>query len=219
MLCLRAESALLPVLFELPETSCLLQRSREKPTVWLTSNPCSPKSCREGRSSFSSRATAFETLNGGQSVIVTSASGVSTAVNIPGAAYTPAIFSVATGRVVVRATDGMLISATNPAAAGDVLNVIATGLGQTTPALATGQITPRDQPFVTAPVTPQIGGVTANVSAATAIAGLAGVYQITVTCPLVWLPVPLNYSCRCRPPALHSSVVPTTQRPTLLIWP
>ena len=113
----------------------------------------------------------------------------------------------------------MLISATNPAAAGDVLNVIATGLGQTTPALATGQITPRDQPFVTAPVTPQIGGATANVSAATAIAGLAGVYQITVTCPLVWLPVPLNYSYRCRPPALHSSVVPTTQRPTLLIWP
>ena len=48
----------------------------------------------------------------------------------------------------------MLISATNPAAAGDVLKVIATGLGQTTPALATGQITPRDQPFVTAPGTP-----------------------------------------------------------------
>lgn len=125
----------------------------------------------------------FEILNGGQPVIVTSASGVSTAVNVPGAAYAPAIFSVATGPVVVRATDGMLISATNPAAAGDVLNIIATGLGQTTPALATGQITPRDQVFVSAPVTAKIGGVTANVSSATAIAGLAGVYQITLTVP------------------------------------
>lgn len=124
-----------------------------------------------------------ETLNGGQPVIVTSASGVSTAVNIPAAPYAPAIFSTATGPIVVRANDGSLISATNPAAAGDVLNIIATGLGQTTPELATGQIAPRDRASVTAPVSARIGGMAAAVSSAAAIPGLAGVYQVTLTMP------------------------------------
>lgn len=125
----------------------------------------------------------YEVASSGLAVIVTSANGVSTAVSIPSSVYAPAIFGTPTGPVVFRAKDGSLISADNPAVAGDVLNVIGTGFGQTTPALASGQLTPGDQPYVTSPVTAKIGGVAAAVSSATAVAGLTGVYQVTLTVP------------------------------------
>ncbi len=125
----------------------------------------------------------FEIVSSGLPAIVTSASGVSTAVNIVSSVYAPAIFGTPTGPVVIRAKDGSLISATNPAAAGDVLNVIGTGFGQTTPALATGQLTPGDQTYATASVTAKIGGITAAVASSSAITGLSGVYQVTLTVP------------------------------------
>lgn len=124
-----------------------------------------------------------EALSSGQPVIVTSTSGVSTAVNTPVSAYAPAIFSTTAGGPFVFKANGSLVTADNPAVAGDKLTIIATGLGQTSPALATGQVTPADQPYITAPVSAKIGGISAAVNSSVAIAGLAGVYQVSVTVP------------------------------------
>jgi uncharacterized protein (TIGR03437 family) len=74
----------------------------------------------------------------------------------------------------------------NPASGGDTLVFYATGMGQTTPALATGESIPLGPPyFDTLPVTVAIGG--ANASVIYSIAAppyVAGLYQIAVTVPV-----------------------------------
>ncbi|HXJ42584.1 MAG TPA: CHRD domain-containing protein [Bryobacteraceae bacterium] len=116
-------------------------------------------------------------------VVVTSTVAPSAAGTIGAAAAAPAIFSNTDGGIVFRAKDGTLISAANPATAGDSVIIYATGLGQTTPSLATGKLTPGDVAYVTAPVAVTFGTTKALVTAASAVPGLAGVYQVTATVP------------------------------------
>lgn len=74
-----------------------------------------------------------------------------------------------------------------PAAAGDVLSIYATGLGQVTPELPTGRKAPADGSVLHRSVAmPQvtIGGVTATVLFAGMAPGLAGVYQLNVVVPM-----------------------------------
>ena len=85
--------------------------------------------------------------------------------------------------VVVRASDFSLVSAGNPAQADDLLIAFATGLGQTTPALATGDLTPLTATYNTPPVTATLGGKSAAVVGAAASPGYLGLYQVAFRVP------------------------------------
>jgi uncharacterized protein (TIGR03437 family) len=76
-----------------------------------------------------------------------------------------------------------LVSASNPAHAGDVLLVYTTGLGLTSPPGRTGALSAGDTIAQTAPVTATIGGKPASVVYSIASPGFAGLYQVAVTVP------------------------------------
>lgn len=86
--------------------------------------------------------------------------------------------------VIVRNSNGELVTGSDPVHRGDTLIIWATGLGQTTPAGQTGLPAP-SSPLATAITTPQVTLGNANVSVL--YAGLApkyiGVYQINVQVP------------------------------------
>lgn len=105
----------------------------------------------------------------------------------------PAIYTLdASGSgpgIVAGSATGKLISASNPAHAGDYLVVYCTGLGPVLgpngePRLADGAAAPTDQVFHTrAVVTASIGGVSAPVTFAGLTPTLAGLYQVNVQVP------------------------------------
>jgi uncharacterized protein (TIGR03437 family) len=77
-----------------------------------------------------------------------------------------------------------LADAAHPAAANDVLEVYALGLGQTNPTVAAGAASPADPP-AEARVKPRvrIGDREADISFAGLVPGLAGVYQVNIKVP------------------------------------
>ncbi len=81
-----------------------------------------------------------------------------------------------------------LVDAANPSAVGGVIVIYCTGLGATTPAVATGQAAPgttagSSPALVTLPVTVTVGGVNAVVSFAGLSPGFVGLYQVNATIP------------------------------------
>jgi len=108
--------------------------------------------------------------------------------SIPAAATAPGLFTLdysGKGQIVAFDQNFEPNSASNPIAPGGQLMLIATGLGQTTPAGTDGQIaaTPPPASGVTPVVT--IGGQPATVASATAVAGqIQGLMQITVQVPM-----------------------------------
>ena len=124
----------------------------------------------------------FETPVGPQPVVVTSANGTSAAMNVTVAAVAPAVFFDEEGTIAIKTADFSLVRGNNAAQAGNVLAVICTGLGQFSPALATGQI-PLTATPVAGTVTAQIGGVDARVMSATALVGQPGYYMVLVMMP------------------------------------
>ncbi|MBI3682783.1 MAG: CHRD domain-containing protein [Acidobacteria bacterium] len=84
---------------------------------------------------------------------------------------------------VIRAQDITFITPDNPARAGDILVIIATGLGQTTPPLATGRVVPDEPLFVTAPVAANIGGRAVPSVLSVAAPGVPGAYAVAVVLP------------------------------------
>ncbi len=119
---------------------------------------------------------------GMQPVVVNNGAGASSSFNVNVAAVAPAIF-FSPNAAVLKNADFSLVSASNPAKAGDVLLVYATGLGQTTPALTTGGLVGASPVANTAAVTATIGGKEAAVAYAIASPGFAGLYQVAVTVP------------------------------------
>jgi uncharacterized protein (TIGR03437 family) len=98
----------------------------------------------------------------------------------------PAIFAVSggTGQGAVLNQDNRPNNASNPAAAGSVLQVFATGAGQTDPAGIDGQIAGASAVFPVMKVTATIGGIDAPVQYAGSSNGLvAGVTQVNVAIP------------------------------------
>jgi uncharacterized protein (TIGR03437 family) len=95
----------------------------------------------------------------------------------PGAAAsdTPSVF---------RAANNALVSDSNPVRAGDALIIYATGLGRTSPAVATGAAAPSD-PLSAAMVQPDVAldGAPLAVDYAGLTPGGVGVYQINVRVP------------------------------------
>lgn len=125
----------------------------------------------------------FDITTVGQPIVVTGPSGTSSVVGVSAAQFAPVVFADAVGALAFRASDASLIRPANPAKAGDTLLFYATGLGQTSPPLSTGQLVPQGTPYATAAVTVKIGGVNAPVVSSVASVGYAGLYQVSVTVP------------------------------------
>jgi uncharacterized protein (TIGR03437 family) len=119
---------------------------------------------------------------GNQVMTVDNGGGPGPTFNITVSAAAPAIFFYPVPAVLKNANFS-LVSSTNPAGAGDVLLVFATGLGQTTPALTTGALVGGAQLANTRPVTATIGGTSAAVAYSIASPGFTGLYQVAVTVP------------------------------------
>jgi uncharacterized protein (TIGR03437 family) len=86
--------------------------------------------------------------------------------------------------LVVRDDNGQLVTPTNPLHPKDVITIFLTGMGQTSPAVAAGQVSPL-KPLASALITPAVTLGTSNLTVG--YAGLApgeiGVYQINATVP------------------------------------
>lgn len=123
----------------------------------------------------------FESATGRNAVVVSNSNGAAGAVNVEVAASAPALYFDANGGIAIRA-DGTLVSGANPAGAGELIGLLATGLGQTTPAQQTGVQTSGNTSAV-AGLTATMGGRTANVAGALAVPGAIGLYVVGVTVP------------------------------------
>ena len=125
-----------------------------------------------------------ETSNGATPVTITNSGGTGSGLTMQVASNDPGIFTYnGSNGIVVKNADFSLVGATNAAAAGDVLVVFETGMGQTTPATATGEIVPASPLKDTAATTATIGGVNAPVIYSVASPGFAGLYQTAVRVP------------------------------------
>jgi uncharacterized protein (TIGR03437 family) len=118
-----------------------------------------------------------ELATGSRTVVVENANGVSAAFPVSVAQAAPAAF------VAVKNSNFSIVSASNPAKAGDILVVYATGLGATTPAQATGVLAASTAFAQTAPVTATVADKPAAVVYSIASPQSIGLYQVAVTVP------------------------------------
>jgi uncharacterized protein (TIGR03437 family) len=93
----------------------------------------------------------------------------------------PGIFLAGSNGIIIKFSNGQLVSAQNPARANDVLVIFTTSLGLTNPPVATGVAAIAAEAVVLASVT--IGGVPATVSYAGLTPSLVGLYQVNVIVP------------------------------------
>jgi uncharacterized protein (TIGR03437 family) len=123
---------------------------------------------------------AFETPTGSQLLSLNNGNAPSAPVPLNVSAIAPALY-----KIIFKNADFSLVSPSNPAKAREVLVLYATGMGQTTPILTTGQTIPGGPPFFdTIPVNVTIGGENAPVVYSIAAPPyVAGLYQIAVTVP------------------------------------
>ena len=124
-----------------------------------------------------------ELTPGGYHMTVTNSNGTSNVFVVNIQAIYPSIFFDSIGGVVVKLPSYALVRPETPAGAGDVLVVYLTGLGQTNPPLATGQIAARNPLSFTGTPIVTIGGKPANLLHSLAVPGFVGLYQIAVVMP------------------------------------
>ena len=128
----------------------------------------------------------FEVSPGALQLAIESDSGVWTApLNVKQAA--PAIFVDAEGTPIIQdAASGFVIDAGTALRAGSAIQVLATGLGQVTPAWPTGVPAPVDSPpAVVAPVTAYLDGTPIKVTRATLAPTFIGNYLVELQIPLI----------------------------------
>lgn len=120
----------------------------------------------------------FEISASSAVVTVTTAEG-STSVLVQVAPAAPGIFAGSIAHAGNRPVD-----AANPATPGEIITFFATGLGATTPAVATGAPAPSVTPALASlPVTVTIGGTQSVVLFAGLAPGFAGLCQVNLTVP------------------------------------
>jgi uncharacterized protein (TIGR03437 family) len=129
-------------------------------------------------------------VSGNGTLVITSPGGKSApfSVNVPATAA--AVFRTGqagdqTGLPLIYRVDNQeLVNFSNPVHPGDVLVIYATGLGQTSPAVASGAASPSN-PLATAIVQPtvKIGDVSLQINYAGLVPGSAGIYQINAVVP------------------------------------
>jgi uncharacterized protein (TIGR03437 family) len=129
----------------------------------------------------------FEVAAGMQPLVVTTAGGTSTTLNIMVAAAAPSIFIVNTATgigTVVKNSDFSLVTPANPVKARDIIVIYSTGLGQSIPpALTTGGLVSTTALLNTGTASVTIGGQDATVIYSLASPGFAGLYQTAVFVP------------------------------------
>ncbi len=99
------------------------------------------------------------------------------------AAAAPSIFVWEGGAIAVKNSDFSLITPDNPARAGDIIVIYATGLGNTNPGLETGKLVVFPPAANTAAVRVTIGGRDADTIYSLASPGFVGLYQVAVRVP------------------------------------
>ena len=97
----------------------------------------------------------------------------------------PEIVTTAGGPAIVHSSDFTLVTASKPAAAGEVLSLFATGLGPTRPGIDPGQPCPSSPlAAVNSPVEVTVNGRPAEVLAAVGFPGTVDGYQVNFRVPL-----------------------------------
>jgi len=126
----------------------------------------------------------FETPAGNQPVVVKTTNGVSAAFTTPVAAVAPAVYFDSVSAVAFNADTFAQVRPDNPARAGDNLVVLMTGLGQTTPALATGDIPGSVDTYIAkASASVTVGGKPALVIGSGVYPGATGTYLTLFNVP------------------------------------
>jgi uncharacterized protein (TIGR03437 family) len=115
-------------------------------------------------------------------VVVTNNGHVSAAVPVAVVAANPGVFTTdGTTGVILHGVGNQLITASSPAAKGEVVVIYATGLGAVSPTPADGAATGASQTAATATVA--IGGIAGGVQYAGMAPGFVGLYQVNVQIP------------------------------------
>jgi uncharacterized protein (TIGR03437 family) len=128
----------------------------------------------------------FETQPGATSVVINAAGGGSATVTVQVQQFAPGIFqTTVSGQQIAVAVrpDGSYVSASNPAHAGEVIQVFVTGLGQVSPAAATGNAGVPGQSVVGSVVVGLNNGGVPLISAVYA-QNMVGVYILTMQVPI-----------------------------------
>ena len=126
-------------------------------------------------------------IDGNTQLLLRTPGGVSDALNVTILPAAPSVFRNSTAgpetgiATVVRSSNGLVVTPSNPVHRGDLLTIYATGLGRTSPSVETGAPAP-SEPLASALITPQItvGGMPVEVQFAGLAPGQVGVYQINV---------------------------------------
>ena len=128
----------------------------------------------------------FETQTGTASVVINSAGGGSATVSAQVQLFAPGIFQTTIGGqqlpVAVR-PDGTYVSPSNPARAGETIQIFVTGLGQTAPASVTGSAGAPGQSVAGTVIVGLNNGGVPLISAVPA-PGMVGVYVLTFQVPI-----------------------------------
>ncbi len=96
----------------------------------------------------------------------------------------PEVISTAYGPAIVHSSDFSLVTAANPAKAGEILSLFATGLGPTLPGIDPGQLFPTGPTqIVNSPVEVMVNGVLGEVLYAGGYPGTANTYQVNFQLP------------------------------------
>ncbi len=127
---------------------------------------------------------------GGASLVITSPGGASAPFNFNALANAPAVFrngqagSLTGLPLIYRSANNQLVDNSNPVHPDDVLVIVATGLGQTSPPATDGAAPPSD-PLEKASAAPSVtlGGANLSLEFAGLIPGEVGVYQINAAVP------------------------------------
>lgn len=134
-------------------------------------------------SQYLSVQVPFDAAAGAQDVVVTNSNGPGPAYGTNVLAAAPALFFDSLGGIALR-PDFTLVRPDSAVRAGEVIGLVATGLGRTTPELAPGQFAPTAPlAAVNLAVTASMGGRPASVAAAFALPGYAGVYSVAIMVP------------------------------------
>jgi len=133
----------------------------------------------------------FETLPAGTTkvtnvdVVVTSSGGSSATISVPVKPFAPGIFATTSGTqtyAVAQRPDGSYVSPANPAQLGEDITLFVTGLGQVSPAAATGSAGIPGQAVVT-PLLIGLNNGGVPLISANYVQGLTGVYAVTFHVP------------------------------------
>ena len=96
----------------------------------------------------------------------------------------PEMLMIADRPIIAHASDSKLVTASNPASAGETLSLFATGLGPTRPGVDPGQPFPSSPPaVVNTPVQITVNGRPASVLAAVGVPGRVDTYQVQFQVP------------------------------------